>query len=82
VLFSQLKREIGETKEDFYGRLLEAGNKAFTEESGQTIDRVISDQFIVRNDDATRLYLIQICPQTSREALFITCHFISCCTQF
>jgi hypothetical protein len=75
VLFSQLKREIDETEEDFYGRLLEAGNKAFTEESGQTIDRKIRDQFIVRNDDATRLYLIQKCPQTAREALLFAISF-------
>jgi hypothetical protein len=75
VLFTQLKREIGETQEDYYSRLLEAGNKAFTEESGATIDRMIRDQFMVRNDDKTRLYLIEKSPQTAREALSLAISF-------
>jgi hypothetical protein len=54
---------------------LEAGNKAFTEESGATIDRMIRDQFMVRNDDKTRLHLIEKSPQTAREALSLAISF-------
>jgi hypothetical protein len=73
VLFTQLKREIGETQEDYYSRLLEADKKAFTDESGATIDRMIRDQFMVRNDDKTRLYLIE--KSTAREALSLAISF-------
>jgi hypothetical protein len=75
VLFTMLKREVGETHEDYYSRLLDYGNKAFTEETALTIDRMIRDQFMVRNDDKTREHLIGKAPKTSREALSLAIAF-------
>jgi hypothetical protein len=75
VLFTTLKREVGETHEDYYSRLLEVGNKAFTEENALTIDRMIRDQFMVKNDDKTRLYLIEKAPKTAKEALSLAISF-------
>jgi hypothetical protein len=75
VLFTTMKREVGETQEDYYSRLLEVGNKAFTEENALTIDRMIRDQFVVKNDDKTRLYLIEKAPKTAKEALSLAISF-------
>jgi hypothetical protein len=75
VLFTTMKREVGETQEDYYSRLLEVGNKAFTEENALTIDRMIRDQFMVKNDDKTRLYLIEKAPKTAKEALSLAISF-------
>jgi hypothetical protein len=73
VLFTMMKREIGETQEDYYSRLLlEHGNKAFIEENADTIDRMIRDQFMVKNDEKTRKYLIEKGPKTAKEALSLT----------
>ena len=75
VLFTTLKREGDETQENYYSRLLEVGNKAFTEENALTIDRMIRDQFMVKNDDKTRLYLIEKAPKTAKEALSLAISF-------
>jgi enamine deaminase RidA (YjgF/YER057c/UK114 family) len=75
VLFTMLKREVGETQEDYYSRLLDYGNKAITEETALTIDRMIRDQFMVRNDDKTREHLIGKAPKTSRNALSLAIAF-------
>ena len=72
LLFRQAKREGTQTLEEFYTHLLGLAAKAFPEESADTIDRMITDQFIVGCEvDRTRLHLIEKGPRTSREALAI-----------
>lgn len=71
-----MKQEIGEIQEDYYsrllGRLLEHGNKAFTEENADTIDKMIKNQFMVKNDEKTRKYLIKKGSKTAKGALSLT----------
>ena len=70
LLFRQAKREATKTLEEFYTHLLGLAAKAFPDESADTIDRMITDQFIVGCEvDRTRLHLIEKGPRTSREAL-------------
>ena len=70
LLFRQAKREGTQTLEEFYTQLLGLAAKAFPEESADTVDRMITDQFIIGCEiDRTRLHLIEKGPRTSREAL-------------
>ena len=70
LLFRQAKREASQTLEEFYTHLLGLAAKAFPDESADTVDRMITDQFIVGCEiDRTRLHLIEKGPHTSREAL-------------
>ena len=70
LLFRQAKRDATQTLEEFYTHLLGLAAKAFPDESAETIDRMITDQFIVGCEvDRTRLHLIEKGPRTSREAL-------------
>ena len=70
LLFRQAKREASQTLEEFYTHLLGLAAKAFPDESADTVDRMITDQFIVGCEiDGTRLHLIEKGPHTSREAL-------------
>lgn len=70
-----MKREVGEIQEDYYSRLLEHGNKAFIEENVDTIDRMIKDQFMVKNGEKTRKYLIEKGTKTAKEALSLAISF-------
>ena len=70
LLFRQAKREATQTLEEFYTHLLGLAAKAFPDETADTVDRMITDQFIVGCEvDRTRLHLIEKGPRTSREAL-------------
>ena len=70
LLFRQAKREATQTLEEFYTHLLGLAVKAFPDEAADTIDRMITDQFIVGCEvDRTRLHLIEKGPRTLREAL-------------
>ena len=70
MLFRQAKREGAQTLEEFYTHLLGLAAKTFPEETADTIDRMITDQFIVRCEiDRTRLHLIEKGPCASMEVL-------------
>jgi hypothetical protein len=73
--FGKVKREVGETHEEYYSRLLGLANKAFVEDSTQTIDRNILDQFVIGNDNRTRTYLLEKDPKTAKEALTLAISF-------
>ena len=70
MLFREAKCEEAQTLEVFYTHLLGLAAKAFAEETADTVDRMITDQFIVGCEvDRTSLQLIEKGSHTSREAL-------------
>ena len=70
LLFKQEKREVTQTLDEFYAHLLGLAARAFPDESADTVNRMISDQFIAGCEiDRTRLHLIEKGPHTSRKAL-------------
>jgi hypothetical protein len=73
--FGKVKREVGETHEEYYSRLLELANKAFVGHSAQNIDENILDQFVTGNDSKTRSYLLEKDPKTAKEALTLAVSF-------
>ena len=46
MLFRQVKHEGAQTLEEFYSHLLRLATKVFQEETADTVDRMITDQFI------------------------------------
>ena len=72
-MLRQEKREGAQTLEEFYKHLLGLAAKAFPDEAADTVDRMITDQFIVGCEvDRTRLHLIGKGPRTSRKALSVS----------